>query len=83
MGVLGTIADKGIGELSAGVVVPTQQLHAEQLGIEFDRDVEILHPDHRVHHPERGVGAAHCRPLLFTTIAGDPQSRLLSGHRVV
>ena len=42
------IADKRQGELAGRVIALAQQLHAEQLGVEMQRFVEVLDPEHRV-----------------------------------
>src|SRR5580693_546798 len=58
------VADEGQGVLAGRHVTLAQQLHAHRPGIESERFVEILHPDHRVQHAVVGGGIGH-QPLLY------------------
>ena len=42
------VADEGQRELAAGILLISQQLHAEQPSVEIDRFVEVEHADHGV-----------------------------------
>ena len=47
-----TISDEGQGELAIGKIRLAQQFHAEQPGVEIERLVQVLDPDHGVEHAE-------------------------------
>src|SRR5439155_9767570 len=68
--VLRPVADKGVGELTAGIVVPPQQCHAENFGIEGNRLVEVENPDHGVHVAEAACGVAHWESPPDSAICG-------------
>ena len=63
------IADEGERELAARIVLPPQQAHAQEPGVEIDRLFQVEHPDHRVQETESDCIAL---PLL--------ESRGLSCH---
>src|SRR5205814_8640294 len=61
--VLIAIADKGQGEFAGRIVALAQQLHAELLGVEMQRLIEILDAKHRVQ--KAGSGDRHGGLLLW------------------
>src|ERR1051325_278108 len=82
------IADKGERELAGWVVALPQQLHAELLGVELQRFVQILDPEHRVQEPGgagfdraggpcSGIGYRHWGLLLHCTrrLSAPPRCR--------
>src|SRR4029077_5770379 len=58
------VADEGQRVLAGRHLALAQQLHAHRPGIEGERFVEILHPDHGVQHAVVGGGVGHL-PLLY------------------
>src|SRR5262249_35831791 len=54
------VADEREREAARLVVAPAQELHAEHAGVERERLLEIVHPDHGVEH-------AHCANLPSMT----------------
>ncbi len=80
--VFGTVPPDGVGELTPRVVVLAQELHAEELGVDLDRGIEMLDPDRRVHHAETAIRAA-C-PILHPSLRNRTRhGAALFGCRVV
>src|SRR3569623_1902894 len=48
-----SVADEGERELAVGIILATQQLHAEHVGVERERAVELADPQHGVQYAHK------------------------------
>ena len=62
-GVAAVKAQKGERVFVLGVLGPAQQLHAEHLGVEVDRALEVAHAQHGVQDSHAAIMACRRRPL--------------------